>query len=149
VWTSSHKPQDKSLHIRRPYKIILISLSVLFLFFGLAGANEHLLSPLDAQKLIAENAGNPKFIILDVRTKDDYDKGHIEGAKLMNYYATNFLRLATQVDREATILIYCQKGRQSPQAYRTFEKNGYSSLYVLDGGISEWIAAGLPVVRAN
>jgi len=99
--------------------------------------------------MIAENAGNPKFILLDVRTKDDYDSGHIEGAKLMNYYATNFLRMASQLDRDATILIYCQKGRQSPQAFREFEKNGFSTLYILDGGISEWVNAGLPLVRKD
>jgi len=107
------------------------------------------LSPSDAQKLIGENAGNPKFIILDVRTKDDYDQGHIEGAKLMNYYATNFLRMVSQLDPDATILIYCQKGRQSPQAFRALEKEGFSKLFILDGGLSEWVKAGLPLARPN
>ena len=145
----SHKPRDSSLHNKKPYKIIIFSVCVLLLFIGFAAANEQLLSPSDAQKMIAENAGNPKFIILDVRAKDDYDSGHIEGAKLMNYYATNFLRMATQLDRDATILIYCQKGRQSPQAFRALEKNGFSKLYILDGGISEWVNAGLPLVRKD
>ena len=147
--TISHKQRDSSLHNKKPYKIIIFSVCALLLFIGFAVANEHLLSPSDAQKLIAENAGNPKFILLDVRTKDDYDSGHIEGAKLMNYYATNFSRMASQLDRDATILIYCQKGRQSPQAFRALEKDGFSKLFILDGGISEWVNAGLPLVRKN
>lgn len=137
------------MHNKKPYKIIIFSVCALLLFIGFAAANEHILSPSDAQKLIEGNAGNPKFIILDVRTKDDYDAGHIEGAKLMNYYATNFLRMASQLDRDATILLYCQKGRQSPQAFRALEKEGFSKLYILDGGLSEWEKAGLPLARPN
>ena len=133
----------------KKYALISIVVGLLFLVAGIAASDQHVLSPEAAQALIQNNKDNPKFIILDVRTKDEYDKGHIEGARSMNYYATNFLRMATQLDREATILVYCQRGRQSPQAFRTFEKNGYSKLYILDGGIAEWIAAGLPVVRAN
>ncbi len=117
---------------------------LLFLFPGLAAA-EHLLTALEAQKIIEENRGSPKFVIVDLRTKKEFDAGHIEGATLVHYYATNFMRIMTQLDHEATLFLYCQKGRQSLLAFRALQRLRFATLYILDGGIEEWVNAGLPV----
>ena len=108
-------------------------------------ADELLLSAQEAQGLIEQNKGNEKFIILDLRSADEYRQGHIEGARSVNYYATNFQRMVSLLDRDATILLYCQKGRQSTLALRAMTKLGFSRMYILDGGIAEWVRAGLPL----
>lgn len=117
----------------------------LFVFSaGRAAADEHALSPLDAQKLIEENRENAKFVIIDLRTKKEFDDGHIEGARQIHYYATNFMRIMSQFDRESTLFLYCQKGRQSPLAFRALQRLRFARIFILDGGIEEWISAGLP-----
>ena len=109
-----------------------------------AFADELLLTAQEAQALIEQNKGDDKFAILDLRSPDEYRQGHIEGARSVNYYATNFQRMVSLLDRDATILLYCQKGRQSTLALRAMTKLGFSRMYILDGGIAEWVRAGLP-----
>lgn len=110
-----------------------------------AFADELLLPALEAQSLIERNKDDDKFVILDLRSPDEYRQGHIEGARSVNYYATNFQRMVSLLDRDATILLYCQKGRQSTLAQRAMTKLGFSRMYILDGGIDEWVRAGLPL----
>lgn len=117
---------------------------LLLLCPGVAAAVEHALTPLEAQKLIEENRDNAKFVIIDLRTKREFDDGHIEGARQIHFYATNFMRVMSQFDRESTLLLYCQKGRQSPLAFRALQRLRFAQIFMLDGGIDEWIDAGLP-----
>lgn len=114
---------------------------------GLAAAEQELLSVQEAHELVSQNSGKEDFIIIDLRTRDDYDQGHIGGAISMNYYATNFLRMASQLDRNALIFMYCQRGKQGPLALRAFRKLGFARVRVLDGGIAGWIEAGLPLAQ--
>jgi len=103
-----------------------------------------MLSPLEAQKLIEANKDNQKFVIIDLRSKSEFDESHIEGAILVHYYATNFKRIISRLDTDSKILLYCQKGRQSPLALRALEKMRFSDVYILDGGFDAWVDAGLP-----
>jgi len=125
-------------------KFIALFFWLFFLSPGIAAADEHALAPLDAQKLIEENRENAKFVIIDLRTQREFDEGHIEGARQMHFYATNFMRVMSQIDRESTLLLYCQKGRQSPLAFRALQRLRFAQIFILDGGIEEWINAGLP-----
>lgn len=115
-----------------------------FLTSGIAAADEHALAPLDAQKLIEENRDNAGFVIIDLRTTREFNDGHIAGARQIHYYATNFMRIMSQIDRESTLLLYCQRGRQTPLAFRALQRLRFAQIYILDGGIEEWINAGLP-----
>jgi rhodanese-related sulfurtransferase len=114
-------------------------------FHGTA-AGQIALSPAQARDLIEENRGNDKFVIIDLRTRNEFDEGHIEGARLIPYYAVNFNRMVSQLDRDATILLSCQKGRQSPLALRALQKLKFTDVRFIEGGIEAWVEAGLPLV---
>jgi phage shock protein E len=135
---------DTIVQNSRFFKFITLFFCLFFLSSGVAAADEHALAPLDAQKLIEENRDNAKFVIIDLRTQREFDDGHIEGAKQIHYYATNFMRVISQIDRESTLFLYCQKGRQSPLAFRALQRLRFAQIFILDGGIEEWINAGLP-----
>jgi rhodanese-related sulfurtransferase len=113
----------------------------------LAPAQEKVLPPADALALIERNAANAAFVIVDLRPRREFDEGHIQGARQIDYYTTNFTRIVSALDRNATILLYCQRGRQSPLALRAFEKLYFTDVFMLDGGFHAWVQAGLPVVR--
>jgi len=117
---------------------------VFFVSLGIVSASEHLLPALEAQKLIEANKDNSKFIIIDLRSEKEFDEAHIEGAKQIHYYATNFKRIINNLDRDSKIFLYDQKGRQSPLALKALEKLRFSDMYILDGGFDKWINAGLP-----
>lgn len=75
--------------------------------------------------------------ILDVRSAEEYNTGHIEGAILIP--DTEILEKAeeTLTDKSATILVYCRSGRRSALAAADLVELGYSNVYDF-GGIIDW-----------
>ena len=105
------------------------------------------ISAIEAFDLIQENISNPDFIIIDVRTPAEYDEGHIENAELVDYNAANFREEIGKYDRDKKYLIYCRTGRRSAGARDIMEELGFQYIYHMEGGITEWMAEGLPVVK--
>ena len=80
---------------------------------------------------------NKKITILDVRTKEEYDNGHIKGAILMPYneISENISKIVS--DKDSIILVYCRSGSRSAVASAKLVELGYTN--VMDfGGISTW-----------
>lgn len=75
--------------------------------------------------------------ILDVRTEEEFNTGHIDGAILIP--DTDILEMAeeTLTDKSATILVYCRSGRRSALAAADLAELGYSNVYDF-GGIIDW-----------
>ena len=97
--------------------------------------------------VIQENAGNPDFIILDVRTPEEYSEGHIEGAINRDYYAQDFENKLNELDKAKTYLVYCRTGRRSVSVRDIMTDLGFKNIYNMTGGISDWQSEGYPVVR--
>ncbi len=95
--------------------------------------------------LIQENEGNPDFIILDVRTASEFQAGHIEGALSIDVNLPSFSEELEQLDRNATYLVYCRSGNRSRTALAIMEDLGFTRIYHLTNGITEWAGVGLPV----
>lgn len=100
-----------------------------------------------ANDLIQENADNPDFIILDVRTPEEFDGGYIEGAINIDYYSEDFRTQLDPLDKDKAYLIYCRSGKRSADARDAMAELGFMEIYNMSGGIMEWEAQGLPVVR--
>ncbi len=101
----------------------------------------------EAYALIQANADNPDFIIIDVRTPEEYNAGHLENAILIDYRAANFTEEISKLDRNKKYLIYCRTGNRSASARDKMKELGFLDINHMDGGITEWLAEGLPVVK--
>ena len=99
----------------------------------------------EAFDLIQENDGNPGFITLDVRTASEFQAGHIEGALSIDVNLPSFSEELAQLDRNAIYLVYCRSGNRSRTALAIMEGLGFTSIYHLTNGITEWVDAGFPV----
>ena len=99
----------------------------------------------EAFDLIQENHGNPDFIILDVRTSLEFHDGHIEGALNIDVNLPSFSEELEQLDRNDTYLVYCRSGNRSRTALGIMEDLGFTRIYHLANGITDWVDAGLPV----
>jgi len=77
------------------------------------------------------------YIILDVRTQEEYDQGHIPGAILISH--EEIAEKAEQVltDKDQLILVYCRSGRRSKIAAEALVELGYTNIKEF-GGISDW-----------
>lgn len=100
-----------------------------------------------ADDLIQENAGNPDFIIIDVRTPEEYAGGYIDTAVNIDYYTADFRTQLAALDKDKAYLIYCRTGKRSAGARDIMAELGFREVYNMSGGIVAWQAEGRPVVR--
>jgi len=105
------------------------------------------LSVDEAHALIAANKANPNFIIIDVRTPEEYAAGHIENSVNIDYNSASFQEEIEKLDKNKTYLVYCRTGVRSTAASYTLVQSGFTSVYHINGGLVDWQAAGFPVVQ--
>ncbi|MEG2118538.1 MAG: rhodanese-like domain-containing protein [Clostridia bacterium] len=88
----------------------------------------------EAKKIIDEESD---YVILDVRTKSEYDDGHIKNAVLIpdNEIAAKAENVLT--DKSKKILVYCRSGRRSAAAAKKLISMGYTNIIDF-GGIIDW-----------
>ena len=77
------------------------------------------------------------YIILDTRTQEEYDEGHIPGAILIPYDEIAEKAEAMLTDRNQLLLVYCRSGRRSKIAAETLVELGYTNIREF-GGIIDW-----------
>ena len=87
------------------------------------------------------------IITLDVRTPGEFNEGHIEGAKLIDFQSGNFESEIATLDKSKTYAVYCRSGSRSGQAVKVMSDAGFTSVYNLNGGVIDWAGAGLPLVN--
>ena len=80
---------------------------------------------------------NDSYILLDVRTEEEFSEGHIEGAILIPDYELKEQAETKLPDKDALILIYCRSGRRSALAAKDLSDMGYTQVYDF-GGIINW-----------
>ena len=97
--------------------------------------------------MIQDNQNNPDFVILDVRTQEEVDEGYIEKAINIDFYSKTFRDEIDRLDKEKTYLIYCRSGSRSGRARDIMEELNFREVYNMLGGIVEWKADGLPIVK--
>lgn len=81
-------------------------------------------------------------VLIDVRTPEEFNSGHIPGAINIDVQALH--RRLKDVPRDRAVVLYCRSGNRSNQAARLLRQAGYTEVYNL-GGIGEWRAAGYPI----
>ena len=77
------------------------------------------------------------YVILDTRTREEYDQGHIPGAILLPYDQVPEQAEDILPDKDQLILVYCRSGRRSKLAAEALVKLGYTNIQEF-GGIMDW-----------
>jgi phage shock protein E len=95
-----------------------------------------IISPEEARTLIAKNAKNHGFIILDVRTPEEFAGGHIGGAQ--NIDSRIIGDNLGSLDRQKTFLLYCAAGVRSTRVKKLMKSAGFLHLYQIAGGYNAW-----------
>lgn len=90
---------------------------------------------------------NPVVQLLDVRTRDEFDEGHIAGATLVDVNDSTFVQQAMAVlDKQRPVAVYCRSGRRSARAANLLAEQG-CRVTNLAGGILAWQDAGKELVK--
>ena len=92
------------------------------------------ISGAEAKALMDSESG---YIIIDARTQEEYDQGHIPGAILIPEYEIADRAEKELPDKDQLILVYCRSGRRSKIAAEELVKLGYTNVKEF-GGIIDW-----------
>lgn len=102
---------------------------------------------VSAEALLALiEAGTPPMI-LDVRSRVEYQAGHVPGAVHAPFWASPQRVLIPGARAAEPLVIYCGHGPRAQMAAAIFRCYGFSRVKLLDGHMSGWRARGLPVER--
>ena len=118
---------------------------------GVAGAAELGANPSGFTnvnvEVFAKLAADKHNQILDVRTGEEFEAGHLAGALNLDVTAPDFAERVRKLDRSKTYLVHCAGGVRSAKACEKLSKLDFPKLYNLSGGIQAWIKAGKPVEK--
>ncbi|SFD53466.1 Rhodanese-related sulfurtransferase [Lentibacillus persicus] len=80
--------------------------------------------------------GYRKAQLIDVREPNEFDKGHILGAR--NIPLTQMKQRLVELRKDKPVYLYCQGGSRSARAAQLLHKNGYEDINQLKGGFKKW-----------
>jgi len=90
----------------------------------------------------AKKISDKSVVLLDVRTPAEFASGHISGATNIDFESGNFENEIATLDKSKSYAVYCRSGNRSGQATALMAKDGFKSIFNLDGGIINWQSAG-------
>ena len=99
-------------------------------------------SALEFQKAISTNG-----IILDVRTPEEVNRGHLKNATIINFYDKDFKDKAKLIPKDKEVYVYCLSGGRSSEAANILADLGQKKIFNLTGGINAWLSEGLPTTQ--
>ena len=121
-------------------KLLIIALAVMLLTAcGQANENpkEAIYMNINAEEAKKIMDTESDYIILDVRTQEEYDEAHIPGAIVIPNTEIEARAESELPDKDQMILVYCRSGRRSKLAADILVELGYTNIYEF-GGIVDW-----------
>ncbi len=86
------------------------------------------------------------YILVDVRTLEEYESGHIQDAIHFDFYSESFQNDILSLDKSSSIILYCRTQNRSTKTANYLIENGYKEIIVLVGGITSWVKKGNDLV---
>jgi len=119
-------------------KYILLSLCAIFLLSATVFYAQPRSSIITAEELQSRLNSEKTAFLIDVRQQDEYDAGHIDGAKLIPL--STLADHASELPKDRDIVVYCKSGRRSAEALSFLQAQGFKNVVSLSGGFQEWAA---------
>ncbi len=122
-------------------KMISIFLLVVASACGRGSDENTLLKPTDFQQKLVSLPG---AVLLDVRSLEEVRQERIRGSINFDFNMAQFDILIAGLDKAKPYFVYCASGVRSARAAEKMRKGDFEKVYLLDGGMKAWKAAGLP-----
>jgi len=81
---------------------------------------------------------DPNAQLVDVRTKDEFAVSHLKDAQNICVTDNDFKQKVAFLDRSKPVYVYCKKGGRSAQASKILKQMGFTKIFDLQGGITNW-----------
>ena len=109
-----------------------------------AASGLRIVTPDEAAQIQANPPAD--LVILDVRTAEEFQEGHLEGAVMLDFYRDDFADELAKLDPDVPYVLYCRSGNRSGQTLAIMDSLGFTEVTEVDGGVINWQTAGLPLV---
>lgn len=126
--------------------VFLLGLVVLLLSACQAQPTAQQLGAVAFQQKIASTS-DP--VILDVRTPEEFSRGHIAGAVNLSWADAHFKREVSTLNKSVPVYVYCLSGARSTSAGNYLHQQGFQQVFELKDGLLAWRAASLPEVSGQ
>ncbi len=120
-------------------KNLFVVFTLLFTVNLYAQSENTKLSPVEFKANYFKQRG----MLVDVRTPEEFEEGHIAGAVNINIAAPDFEKNFEALDRSKPIFLYCTVGGRSAKAAVILRRKGFSKIYDLNGGYTDLLKAGM------
>jgi phage shock protein E len=141
--------------MRKTYLILLLFVGVMFIlcsreysYYNEETGKTYNLNKITTEEFMKldEEGKLDNYTIVDVRTEEEYNSGHIKNAILKPVDQINTIEDVSEFDKEKPVIVYCRTDNRSFRASKVFVKAKFETYYLL-GGISELKDAGYePIV---
>ena len=118
-------------------RIVFLSLIFVFACEALNSPEINLITESDFIEL-----HDSDYTLIDVRTQDEFDLGHIDSAINLDFYSESFQNDILSLPKNETIVLYCRTNNRSTKTANILKENGYREILVIRGGITEWVKKG-------
>lgn len=132
--------------MRRLFSIVLVAI----LFNSCTnGQTQDTKTNLSATEFANKIKELPTAPIVDVRTPDEFSKGHLVNALNYDWNGSEFEKQIAPLDKSKPVFVYCLSGGRSSAAASQMRSDGFKEVYELSGGIMKWRGANLPETTDN
>ncbi len=129
------------------YSLLFISATLLI---GCSkGPKDNSKNNLPANEFSEKIKSLPSAPIVDVRTPDEFSKGHLPNAINIDWYGNDYDEQIKKLDKSKPVFVYCLSGGRSSSAVYQMLSIGFEEVYELKGGMMKWRAANLPETTNN
>jgi rhodanese-related sulfurtransferase len=90
-----------------------------------------------------------KVVVLDVRTVEEFEEGHIPSAVNIPHKELEARLAELSGAKNTQVVIYCRSGRRAEVARQVLEKSGFNQLDHLSGDFNEWSSNDLPIIKVK
>jgi len=136
------------LKILSLFFICLIGFTQESIDYAIQKYNSNSIDYIDVKSLKTELKTGQDLVLLDSRSKAEYNVSHLKNAIWVGY-DTFDIEKVNHLDKDAEIVVYCSIGVRSEQIGEQLEAMGFKNIKNLYGGIFEWINHGYPVYQNN
>ena len=130
--------------MKKIYILLFLSLPVFVISSCSNGQVKSTNMVLEASDFADKINATAAAVVVDVRTPEEFSKGHLKKAKNINWNGDDFQNQISQVDKSKPVFVYCLSGGRSGSAAKQMRSDGFKEVYELSGGMMKWRAAKLP-----
>lgn len=128
-------------------------ISVLIVLSLIVPSCDYFFPPLSGDKIpvneafnyLKKHSGDREVVLLDVRTRVEYDKSHLQNAVNMDYTSTDFPGNIEKLDKNTRFIIYDDSGKKSSNTFELMKELRFPNVHYIIGGFNQWKKENLPI----